>query len=98
MIDKVRLNDLNKKIRVERPENGSWLLEKYVWGKIETGSNLLSTEHGVLENKNFYNIIIRNFINIDKYMRFIYKNTVLYIKHIDNMDRDFLKVFCEELI
>jgi hypothetical protein len=95
MINKIRLNDLNKKIRLEKLDNGDWVLEKYVWGKIEVGVNTLNAEHGILENKNSYSIVVRNFTKVDKSMRFVYKNAILYIKHIDNMDVNYLKIFCE---
>jgi hypothetical protein len=95
-MNKVRLNDLNRKIRLEKFCDSYWVLEKYVWGKIEVGANILGAEHGILENKGFYNVIIRNFVKVDKSMRFVYKNMVLYIKHIDDMDTSYLKIFCEE--
>jgi hypothetical protein len=97
MNGKYRLNDLNKKLRLEELEGEVWTLKKYVWGKIEINLNTVITEHGVLENKNLYTVIIRNFNAVAKTMRFVHRDTILYIKYIDSMDEKYLKILCEEI-
>jgi hypothetical protein len=94
---KYKINDLNRKIKLENLENNSWVLKKYVWGKIENNSNTLTVEHDILENKNMFTVIIRksDTIIIDS-MRFVYKNIFLYIKYIDILDTNYLRILCDE--
>jgi head-tail adaptor len=92
-----RLNDLNRKLKLERFENDAWVLDRRVWGKVEVNLNTMITEHGVLENKNLYTVIVRNFNAVDASMRFTYRNITLYIKHVDSLDAGYLKILCEEV-
>lgn len=101
-----KINELNKLLNLEQNEiifdlNNNkieqWVVIKKIWAKVENVTNNLVTNHDILENKNFYNVIIRNVKNIDLNMRFVYKNVILYIKHFDKLDKSFLKIQCEEL-
>jgi head-tail adaptor len=82
---------------LEKLEDGNWVLARYSWGKIEVVSNAMTAEHGALENRNLYAVTLRNFNQIDKTMRIVYREKVLYIRHIDNTDPYCLKILCEEL-
>lgn len=51
----------------------------------------------MLENKNVYRVIIRKFTVIDKDMRIKFNNLLLYIKHINILDNNYITLTCEEV-
>ena len=98
------INQLNKRIIIENLTHNTendckiWQTVDVLWAKIELINNSIITNHGVVEGKNQLLITIRKNNNIDKNMRIVYNEIVLYIKYIDNLNNYYTKLYCEEII
>ena len=72
---------------------------RYIMGaKIELINNSIITNHEVVEGKNQLLITIRKNNDIDKNMRIVYNEIILYIKYIDNLNKYYTELYCEEII
>ena len=98
------INQLNRRIILQQltydNENSCkiWTTVEILWAKIELIHNTITTNHETIENKNQLLITIRKNSEVNKNMRIVYNEIVLYIKHIDDFDKKYTKIYCEETI
>lgn len=103
---KYKTNDLNKKIELQeltKIDDGAggfiteWESVKYLWAKVELLANLSNKNFEVLELKASHLIVVRKLNNIDNNMRFAYNDNIYVIKYINNLDKYFTEIICEQL-